>query len=174
MMNKGLEYIEARWLFNATADEMEVIIHPQSIIHSMVRYIDGSVIAQMGNPDMRTPIAETMAYPHRTFSGVAPLDFYQLNGLTFLAPDYQRYPCLKLAIEAFAAGQYATTAMNAANEVAVQAFLDRQIKFTDIAKLNQAVVEQMPSQQIKQIDDVLEVDRAAREYAQQQLAHWSH
>lgn len=174
MMNKGLEYIEARWLFNATADEMEVIIHPQSIIHSMVRYIDGSVIAQMGNPDMRTPIAETMAYPHRTFSGVAPLDFYQLNGLTFLAPDYQRYPCLRLAIEAFAAGQYATTAMNAANEVAVQAFLDRQIKFTDIAKLNQAVVEQMPSQQIKQIDDVLEVDRAAREYARQQLAHWSH
>ena len=174
MMNKGLEYIEARWLFNATADEMEVIIHPQSIIHSMVRYIDGSVIAQMGNPDMRTPIAETMAYPHRTFSGVAPLDFYQLNGLTFLAPDYQRYPCLKLAIEAFAAGQYATTAMNAANEVAVQAFLDRHIKFTDIAKLNQAVVEQMPSQQIKQIDDVLEVDRAAREYARQRLAHWSH
>ena len=173
MMNKGLEYIEARWLFNATADEIEVIIHPQSIIHSMVRYIDGSVIAQMGNPDMRTPIAETMAYPKRIISGVAPLDFYQLNGLTFLAPDYQRYPCLKLAIDAFAAGQYATTAMNAANEIAVQAFLDRQIKFTDIAKLNQAVVEQIQPQLIKQIDDVLDVDRVARECAQKQLAHWS-
>ncbi|URL02500.1 1-deoxy-D-xylulose-5-phosphate reductoisomerase [Avibacterium sp. 20-126] len=162
MMNKGLEYIEARWLFNATADEMEVIIHPQSIIHSMVRYIDGSVIAQMGNPDMRTPIAETMAYPQRTFAGVAPLDFYQLNGLTFLQPDYQRYPCLKLAIDAFAAGQYATTAMNAANEISVEAFLNRQIKFTDIAFVNQQVVENITPQQIQSIDDVLEVDKKAR------------
>ena len=152
---------------------MEVIIHPQSIIHSMVRYIDGSVIAQMGNPDMRTPIAETMAHPNRIISGVASLDFYQLNGLTFLAPDYQRYPCLKLAMDAFAAGQYATTAMNAANEIAVQAFLERQIKFTDIAKLNQAVVEQIQPQLIKQIDDVLDVDRMARECAQKQLVHWS-
>ncbi|MCW9710054.1 1-deoxy-D-xylulose-5-phosphate reductoisomerase [Avibacterium sp. 21-586] len=167
MMNKGLEYIEARWLFNASADEMEVIIHPQSIIHSMVRYIDGSVIAQMGNPDMRTPIAETMAYPQRTFAGVAPLDFYQLNGLTFLAPDYQRYPCLKLAIDAFAAGQYATTAMNAANEISVEAFLNRQIKFTDIAKVNTQVVEKISPQQIQSIDDVLEVDKKARTLAWQ-------
>ncbi|MFZ7187388.1 1-deoxy-D-xylulose-5-phosphate reductoisomerase [Avibacterium avium] len=167
MMNKGLEYIEARWLFNASADEMEVIIHPQSIIHSMVRYIDGSVIAQMGNPDMRTPIAETMAYPQRTFAGVAPLDFYQLNGLTFLAPDYQRYPCLKLAIDAFAAGQYATTAMNAANEISVEAFLNRQIKFTDIAKVNAQVVEKISPQQIQSIDDVLDVDKKARALAWQ-------
>ncbi|POY43865.1 1-deoxy-D-xylulose-5-phosphate reductoisomerase [Avibacterium gallinarum] len=167
MMNKGLEYIEARWLFNASADEMEVIIHPQSIIHSMVRYIDGSVIAQMGNPDMRTPIAETMAYPQRTFAGVAPLDFYQLNGLTFLAPDYQRYPCLKLAIDAFAAGQYATTAMNAANEISVEAFLNRQIKFTDIAKVNTQVVEKISPQQIQSIDDVLDVDKNARSLAWQ-------
>ncbi|CAM3813050.1 1-deoxy-D-xylulose-5-phosphate reductoisomerase [Avibacterium gallinarum] len=167
MMNKGLEYIEARWLFNASADEMEVIIHPQSIIHSMVRYIDGSVIAQMGNPDMRTPIAETMAYPQRTFAGVAPLDFYQLNGLTFLAPDYQRYPCLKLAIDAFAAGQYATTAMNAANEISVEAFLNRQIKFTDIAKVNTQVVEKISPQQIQSIDDVLDVDKKARALAWQ-------
>ncbi|MFZ7316401.1 1-deoxy-D-xylulose-5-phosphate reductoisomerase [Avibacterium avium] len=167
MMNKGLEYIEARWLFNASADEMEVIIHPQSIIHSMVRYIDGSVIAQMGNPDMRTPIAETMAYPQRTFAGVAPLDFYQLNGLTFLAPDYQRYPCLKLAIDAFAAGQYATTAMNAANEISVEAFLNRQIKFTDIAKVNTQVVEKISPQQIQSIDDVLDVDKNARALAWQ-------
>ena len=169
MMNKGLEYIEARWLFNATADEMEVIIHPQSIIHSMVRYIDGSVIAQMGNPDMRTPIAETMAYPNRISSGVAPLDFYQLNGLTFLAPDYQRYPCLKLAMDAFAAGQYATTGMNAANEIAVQAFLERQIKFTDIAKVNQYVVESFQAQLIHCIDDVLEVDSKARESAKKYI-----
>ncbi|MEE6075956.1 1-deoxy-D-xylulose-5-phosphate reductoisomerase [Avibacterium paragallinarum] len=167
MMNKGLEYIEARWLFNASADEMEVIIHPQSIIHSMVRYIDGSVIAQMGNPDMRTPIAETMAYPQRTFAGVASLDFYQLNGLTFLAPDYHRYPCLKLAIDAFAAGQYATTAMNAANEISVEAFLNRQIKFTDIAKVNAQVVEKISPQQIQSIDDVLEVDKNARALAWQ-------
>lgn len=165
MMNKGLEYIEARWLFNASADEMEVIIHPQSIIHSMVRYVDGSVIAQMGNPDMRTPIAETMAYPHRTFAGVSPLDFYKLNGLTFLEPDYQRYPNLKLAIDAFAAGQYATTAMNAANEIAVEAFLSRQIKFTDIAKVNAAVVEQISPQAICCIEDVLDVDCRARELA---------
>ncbi|WP_424407459.1 1-deoxy-D-xylulose-5-phosphate reductoisomerase [Pasteurella sp. PK-2025] len=165
MMNKGLEYIEARWLFNASADEMEVIVHPQSIIHSMVRYIDGSVIAQMGNPDMRTPIAETMAYPQRIFAGVEPLDFYQLNGLTFIAPDYQRYPCLKLAMDAFHAGQYATTAMNAANEIAVDSFLHSQIKFTDIAKVNQKVVEAIQPQNMTCIDDVLAVDKKARELA---------
>ncbi|TCP94964.1 1-deoxy-D-xylulose 5-phosphate reductoisomerase [Cricetibacter osteomyelitidis] len=167
MMNKGLEYIEARWLFNASADEMEVIIHPQSIIHSMVRYMDGSVIAQMGNPDMRTPIAETMAYPHRTFAGVEPLDFFRIKELTFLEPDYQRYPCLKLAMDAFAAGQYATTAMNAANEIAVEAFLNRRIKFTQIAKVNQMTVEKTPSQAIQSIDDVLAVDKNARELAKQ-------
>ena len=165
MMNKGLEYIEARWLFNASADEMEVIIHPQSIIHSMVRYVDGSVIAQMGNPDMRTPIAETMAYPNRTVSGVEPLDFFKIKELTFIEPDFNRYPNLKLAIDAFAEGQYATTAMNAANEIAVQAFLDGYIKFTDIAKINQASVEQMPSFIISSIDDVLAVDKQARELA---------
>lgn len=173
MMNKGLEYIEARWLFNARADQMEVIIHPQSIIHSMVRYIDGSVIAQMGNPDMRTPIAETMAYPHRTFAGVEPLDFYQLSGLTFMAPDYQRYPCLKLAIDAFAAGQYATTALNAANEIAVAAFLNEQIPFTAIAQLNQQVITKIPSQSINSIDDVLALDQQARQYAQQAILNFS-
>ncbi|UAX41493.1 1-deoxy-D-xylulose-5-phosphate reductoisomerase [Pasteurella canis] len=165
MMNKGLEYIEARWLFNAKADEMEVIIHPQSIIHSMVRYIDGSVIAQMGNPDMRTPIAETMAYPNRIFAGVEPLDFYQLNGLTFIQPDYQRYPCLKLAIDAFAAGQYATTAMNAANEIAVESFLNYQIKFNEIAQVNQQVVDNIVPQKITCVEDVLDVDQKARELA---------
>lgn len=165
MMNKGLEYIEARWLFNASAEEMEVIIHPQSIIHSMVRYVDGSVIAQMGNPDMRTPIAETMAYPHRTFAGVEPLDFFKVKELTFIEPDFNRYPNLKLAIDAFAVGQYATTAMNATNEIAVQAFLDRQISFMDIAKINLKTIEKISPYTIQNIDDVLEIDAQAREIA---------
>ncbi|OBW92860.1 1-deoxy-D-xylulose-5-phosphate reductoisomerase [Gallibacterium salpingitidis] len=169
MMNKGLEYIEARWLFNASAEQMEIIIHPQSIIHSMVRYIDGSVIAQMGNPDMRTPIAETMSYPQRIVSGVAPLDFTQLSELTFMTPDFQRYPNLKLAIEAFDAGQYATTAMNAANEVAVAAFLQEQIKFTQIAELNRFVVEKIPSRVITSVEDVLAVDKIARELANDRI-----
>ncbi|HHF3605550.1 1-deoxy-D-xylulose-5-phosphate reductoisomerase [Haemophilus influenzae] len=165
MMNKGLEYIEARWLFNASAEEMEVIIHPQSIIHSMVRYVDGSVIAQMGNPDMRTPIAETMAYPHRTFAGVEPLDFFKIKELTFIEPDFNRYPNLKLAIDAFSVGQYATTAMNATNEIAVQAFLDRQISFMDIAKINLKTIEKISPYTIQNIDDVLEIDAQAREIA---------
>ncbi len=169
MMNKGLEYIEARWLFNASAEQMEIIIHPQSIIHSMVRYIDGSVIAQMGNPDMRTPIAETMSYPKRIVSGVAPLDFTKIAELTFIEPDFQRYPNLKLAIEAFAAGQYATTAMNAANEVAVAAFLQQRLKFTQIAEINRFVVEKIPSQAINSVDDVLAVDKIAREIANDRI-----
>ena len=136
MMNKGLEYIEARWLFNASASQMEVLIHPQSVIHSMVRYQDGSVLAQLGEPDMRTPIAHTMAWPNRVNSGVKPLDFCKLSALTFAAPDYDRYPCLKLAMEAFEQGQAATTALNAANEITVAAFLAQQIRFTDIAALN--------------------------------------
>lgn len=167
MMNKGLEYIEARWLFNATAEEMEIIIHPQSIIHSMVRYIDGSVIAQMGNPDMCTPIAHTMAYPNRINAGVPPLDFFKLKELTFIEPDFARYPNLKLAIEAFAEGQYATTAMNAANEVAVEAFLNEQIRFTDIVNVNRTVVENIAPIQVSEIADVLHIDRLARELAKQ-------
>ncbi|OOF67844.1 1-deoxy-D-xylulose-5-phosphate reductoisomerase [Rodentibacter caecimuris] len=170
MMNKGLEYIEARWLFNASVEEMEVIIHPQSIIHSMVRYVDGSVIAQMGNPDMRTPIAATMAYPSRNFAGVEPLDFFKLKELTFIEPDFARYPNLKLAIDAFAAGQYATTAMNAANEMAVEAFLNHRIKFTDIVKINTETVAHIPSRQISCIDDVLNVDRVARDYAERLIS----
>lgn len=118
MMNKGLEYIEARWLFNASAEQMEVLIHPQSVIHSMVRYQDGSVLAQLGEPDMRTPIAHTMGWPKRLNSGVKPLDFCQLSHLSFSAPDYGRYPCLKLAMEAFDVGQAATTTLNATGEEA--------------------------------------------------------
>ncbi len=167
MMNKGLEYIEARWLFNASAEEMEIIIHPQSIIHSMVRYIDGSVIAQMGNPDMCTPIAHTMAYPNRIHAGVAPLDFFKLKELTFIEPDFARYPNLKLAIDAFAEGQYATTAMNAANEIAVEAFLNDQIRFTDIVNINRTVVENIAPITIREIADVLHIDKLARELAKQ-------
>ncbi|HDL5930093.1 TPA: 1-deoxy-D-xylulose-5-phosphate reductoisomerase [Mannheimia haemolytica] len=167
MMNKGLEYIEARWLFNATAEEMDIIIHPQSIIHSMVRYIDGSVIAQMGNPDMCTPIAHTMAYPNRINAGVPPLDFFKLKELTFIEPDFARYPNLKLAIEAFAEGQYATTAMNAANEIAVEAFLNEQIRFTDIVNVNGTVVENIAPIQVSEIADVLHIDKLARELAKQ-------
>ncbi|WP_303820112.1 1-deoxy-D-xylulose-5-phosphate reductoisomerase [Actinobacillus minor] len=167
MMNKGLEYIEARWLFNASAEEMEIIIHPQSIIHSMVRYIDGSVIAQMGNPDMCTPIAHTMAYPNRIHAGVAPLDFFKLKELTFIEPDFARYPNLKLAIDAFAEGQYATTAMNAANEIAVEAFLNEQICFTDIVNINRTVVENIAPITIREIADVLHIDKLARELAKQ-------
>ncbi len=167
MMNKGLEYIEARWLFNASADEMEIIIHPQSIIHSMVCYIDGSVIAQMGNPDMCTPIAHTMAYPNRINSGVAPLDFFKLKELTFIEPDFARYPNLKLAIDAFAEGQYATTAMNAANEVAVEAFLNERIRFIDIVNVNRTVVESIAPIKVQEIADVLHIDKLARELAEQ-------
>ncbi|EEY10516.1 1-deoxy-D-xylulose 5-phosphate reductoisomerase [Mannheimia haemolytica serotype A2 str. OVINE] len=167
MMNKGLEYIEARWLFNATAEEMDIIIHPQSIIHSMVRYIDGSVIAQMGNPDMCTPIAHTMAYPNRINAGVPPLDFFKLKELIFIEPDFARYPNLKLAIEAFAEGQYATTAMNAANEIAVEAFLNEQIRFTDIVNVNRTVVENIAPIQVSEIADVLHIDKLARELAKQ-------
>ncbi|WP_333855509.1 1-deoxy-D-xylulose-5-phosphate reductoisomerase [Leclercia sp.] len=171
MMNKGLEYIEARWLFNASAAQMEVLIHPQSVIHSMVRYRDGSVMAQLGEPDMRTPIAHTMAWPNRVVSGVKPLDFCKLSALTFSAPDYQRYPCLKLAMEAFEQGQAATTALNAANEVAVAAFLEQRIRFTDIAALNLSVLEAIDLREPQSVDDVLTVDAKARLTAQKAVTH---
>lgn len=145
MMNKGLEYIEAKWLFNASKEQLKVLIHPQSVIHSMVQYTDGSVLAQMGQPDMATPIAVAMAYPDRVCSGVPPLDFSTLSELTFLDVDYQRYPCLQLAIEACYEGQFATTIINAANEIAVDAFLNQQICFTDIATINEKVLSKVCS-----------------------------
>ncbi|WP_434356516.1 1-deoxy-D-xylulose-5-phosphate reductoisomerase [Parasalinivibrio latis] len=170
MMNKGLEYIEARWLFNASREQLKVVIHPQSVIHSMVQYRDGSVLAQMGQPDMRTPIANAMAYPERIVAGVAPLDFTQLGELTFLAPDFARYPCLKLAIDACYTGQAATTTLNAANEVAVAAFLAGKIRFTQIAEVNAAVLEHAPIESADSLDWLLEVDRMARVYATEQVA----
>ncbi|MBK4714043.1 MULTISPECIES: 1-deoxy-D-xylulose-5-phosphate reductoisomerase [Tenebrionibacter/Tenebrionicola group] len=162
MMNKGLEYIEARWLFNASAQQMEVLIHPQSVIHSMVRYRDGSVLAQLGEPDMRTPIAHAMGYPARVNAGAKALDFCQMGSLSFMAPDFERYPCLKLAMTAFDRGQAATTALNAANEIAVGAFLAGRIRFTDIAALNAAVLDETDARQPQSVEDVLAVDRAAR------------
>lgn len=167
MMNKGLEYIEARWLFNASREQMEVIIHPQSVIHSMVQYKDGSVLAQMGLPDMRTPIACAMSYPERVDAGVAPLDFSKVGEFTFLAPDFNRYPCLKLAMDACYTGQAATTALNAANEEAVAAFLNNQLRFTDIAKVNNQVLDLAPMAEPADLESVLELDTMARVMARE-------
>ncbi|WP_052285407.1 1-deoxy-D-xylulose-5-phosphate reductoisomerase [Kluyvera genomosp. 1] len=172
MMNKGLEYIEARWLFNASAQQMEVLIHPQSVIHSMVRYQDGSVLAQLGEPDMRTPIANTMGWPHRVVSGAKPLDFCKMGTLSFSEPDYARYPCLKLAMEAFEQGQAATTALNAANEIAVAAFLGGQIRFTDIAAVNLAVLEHLELSEPQSVEAVMEMDARARKEASVQAKHF--
>lgn len=173
MMNKGLEYIEARWLFNASAAQMEVLIHPQSVIHSMVRYRDGSVLAQLGEPDMRTPIAHAMAWPARVASGVGHLDFCKVGALTFSEPDYQRYPCLKLAMDAFETGQAATTALNAANEISVAAFLDNRLKFTDIAAVNSEVLARMSLAEPGSVEEVLAIDAAAREMAHKKASHFA-
>jgi 1-deoxy-D-xylulose-5-phosphate reductoisomerase len=173
MMNKGLEYIEARWLFNASAAQMEVILHPQSVIHSMVRYCDGSVLAQLGSPDMRTPIAHSMAWPARIHAGVTPLDFTRMSALTFSEPDFGRYPCLKLAIDACEAGQAATTTLNAANEIAVAAFLNQRIRFTDIAALNSAVLSSQHGQEPDSVDAVIEIDRMARAAATEMLPRFT-
>lgn len=169
MMNKGLEYIEAKWLFNAHQDEIKILIHPQSIVHSMVSYIDGSVIAELGNPDMCTPIASALSYPKRIYSGVKPLDFTKLAALTFFEPDFERYPCLKLAIEASKAGQVATTTLNAANEIAVEAFLNHRILFTQIAELVAETLSQLTEKEPETIEEVNEIDQLARELAQKQL-----
>ena len=165
MMNKGLELIEACWLFGLKSDEVQVVLHPQSIIHSMVQYLDGSVLAQLGNPDMRTPIAHGLAYPRRIDSGVKALDFSQLMDFSFCLPDYSRYPNLRLAMQACEAGQYASTALNAANEVAVEAFLQGKITFTEIAVVNEKVLLQLESQQLHSIDAVLDLDASVRRLA---------
>lgn len=162
MMNKGLEYIEAKWLFNTKPEQLEVIIHPQSIIHSMVQYQDGSVISQMGNPDMRIPIAHVMGGEQRISSGAQPFDFFNATPFTFVKPDYQRYPCLKLAIQACYQGQHATTSLNAANEVAVQAFLDKQIGFLEISSTVEQVLNNSAAEQITCLEQLLEVDKLAR------------
>ena len=170
MMNKGLEFIEAKWLFNVEAEDIQVVLHPQSTIHSMVQYKDGSVIAQMGNPDMRTPIAHALSFPDRIESGVAPLDFFNTTSFEFQSVDFNRYPNLKLAIEACKQGQAACTALNAANEIAVAAFLDEKIKFTDIYKINETSVKKFVSQKVDNINEVIALDKQARSFAQTLLA----
>lgn len=166
MMNKGLEVIEAHWLFGASADQIEVVIHPQSVIHSMVSYVDGSVLAQLGNPDMRTPIAHALAYPERISSGVTAVDLVQIGQLAFHKPDFVRFPCLKLAYEALVAGGTAPAILNAANEVAVQSFLDGRIGFRAIDRLIARVMDALPHEEVTDIDGLLAQDRRAREVAQ--------
>ena len=170
MMNKGLELIEAHWLFNCPPDKLEVVIHPQSVIHSMVRYRDGSVLAQLGNPDMRTPIAYCLGLPERIDSGVGDLDFDALSALTFQKPDFDRFPCLKLAYEAMNAGGAAPCVLNAANEAAVAAFLDGQIKFTDIAKTVAHCLAQDFSDGLGNIENLLAQDAVTRRQAQEFIA----
>ena len=162
MMNKGLEVIEAHWLFNAPADAIQVVVHPQSVVHSLVQYVDGSVLAQLGNPDMRTPIAHALAYPERIEAGVEPLDLVKVATLNFMAPDFVRFPCLALAYQALRAGGTAPAVMNAANEVAVAAFLDRQIPFLAIPRLIEDVLAALPVYAVNTLDDVLDADAAAR------------
>lgn len=166
MMNKGLEFIEAHWLFGVAPDDIEVVLHPQSTIHSMVQYIDGSVIAQLGNPDMRTPIAHGLAFPERIESGVSNLDFTQLRDFSFSSPCPKRYPNLNLAIQACREGQAATTQLNAANEIAVDAFLNHKIRFSDIAEINQRALNQLEPMAVSSIQHILEIDQMARDVSQ--------
>mgnify|MGYP000961383796 CR=1 FL=1 len=185
MMNKGLELIEACHLFDLDESQINVVIHPQSIIHSMVEYCDGSFLAQMGSPDMRTPIAHALAYPNRINAGVKSLDLYELSALEFIKPDLQKFACLKLAREAMQSGQAATIALNAANEVAVEAFIKEQVSLTDIALINGRVLDTMHQQDsvtsdkkvnadsfsghIKTLEDILAIDKLARIQAQQEV-----
>lgn len=167
MMNKGLEVIEACWLFDLAPQDIQVVVHPQSVIHSMVEYVDGSVLAQMGNPDMRTPIAHALAWPDRIDSGVASLDLFEIARLDFEQPDFERFPCLQLAYDVVAAGGVMPAVLNAANEVSVDAFLSGRIPFTAIPLLNQAVMESAEQMQPQSIEHLLEVDQRSRRRAEQ-------
>lgn len=169
MMNKGLEVIEARWLFNMSADKIDIVVHPQSVIHSMVEYADGSILAQLGNPDMRTPIAHCLAYPERIESGVAPLDLFSIGRLDFRAPDFERFPCLQLAYAALKAGGTAPAILNAANEVGVAAFLQRRLSFLAIPRLIDAVFDAVAAGSANELADVLAADSAARRFAESLL-----
>jgi 1-deoxy-D-xylulose-5-phosphate reductoisomerase len=170
MMNKGLEVIEARWLFNATPEQIKVVVHPQSVVHSMVQYVDGSVLAQLGNPDMRTPIAHAMAWPERHGSGVASLDLFEIARLDFEEPDTQRFPCLRLAFDAVAAAGVAPAVLNAANEVAVDAFLNNQLAFVRIPEIIEMVLMQNIEGDLDSVDGLMAIDQAARA-ATEQLLH---
>jgi len=170
MMNKGLELIEACWLFDAKPSQVEVVIHPQSVIHSLVDYVDGSVLAQLGNPDMRTPIANALAWPERIDSGVAPLDLFAVARLDFEAPDEERFPCLRLARQAAEAGNSAPAMLNAANEVAVAAFLDGRVRYLEIASIIEEVLNLEPVVALDNLDAVFAADATARTLAGQWLS----
>lgn len=167
MMNKGLEVIEAHWLFGASADQIEVVVHPQSIVHSLVEYVDGSVLAQLGNPDMRTPIAYALGYPERIEAGVGSMDLVRIGSLQFEAPDLERFPCLGLAYDALRRGGAAPAVLNAANEVAVQAFLDRRMPFMAIPEMIRHVLATLEPGRGDTLEQVQEADRAARRAATQ-------
>lgn len=167
LMNKGLEVIEAYWLFNASPEQIEVVVHPQSVIHSMVEYIDGSVLAQLGNPDMRTPIAYALGFPERLESGVGSLDLFKIARLDFELPDMQRFPCLRLAFDALRMGGTASTILNAANEIAVEAFLKQKIGFMDIPQMIEYVLTHSQIEEVVDIDTVIQADKLARIEAQQ-------
>jgi len=171
MMNKGLEVIEAHWLFGVGLDDIEVVVHPQSVIHSMVSYLDGSVLAQLGNPDMRTPIAHALAYPDRIASGVEPLDVFEVAKLEFEKPDFQRFPCLKLCYEAIRMGGAASIILNAANEIAVAAFLKNEITYMDISSLIEQTLENMSiNEDVASIENILAVDNQARNTVNESIA----
>jgi 1-deoxy-D-xylulose-5-phosphate reductoisomerase len=165
MMNKGLEVIEAHWLFGVPREAIEVVIHPESVVHSLVEYVDGSVLAQLGNPDMRTPIAFALAYPERIGAGVDPLELARHGSLTFEAPDRERFPCLGLAYDALGAAGTAPAVLNAANEVAVAAFLEGRARFTDIASACAEALARLPSRPVRSLDDALAADAEARAVA---------
>lgn len=165
LMNKGLEFIEACWLFNCDADQVEVVVHPESVIHSMVSYVDGSVLAQMGNPDMRTPIAYGLAWPKRLNSGVKPLDLFEVAQLNFEKPDTNRFPCLALAKQSFKEGGCAPAILNAANEVAVDAFLTEKISFLGIAQVVEGTLNEVNNLNSESLENILYADKTAREYA---------
>lgn len=171
MMNKGLEVIEARWLFNACPEQIEVVIHPQSIVHSMVEYLDGSVLAQLSNPDMRTPIAHSLAYPERVEAGVSWLELAKIGQLTFEAPDFARFPCLKLAYQALESGGAAPAILNAANEIAVAAFLDRRIPYLGIAASLEAVLGRLAGRPAESLEDLMAADAEARRETESWIAN---
>ena len=171
MMNKGLEVIEAHWLFGVAVDDIEVVVHPQSVIHSMVSYADGSVLAQLGKPDMRTPIAHALAFPDRINSGVEPLDIFEVAKLEFEKPDLQRFPCLRLCYEAMRMGGAASIILNAANEISVAAFLDNKIAYTDIPELIEQTLESITiAQDVTNIENILAVDDQARNIVNEHLS----
>jgi 1-deoxy-D-xylulose-5-phosphate reductoisomerase len=169
MMNKGLEMIEAHWLFGVPRERIEIVVHPESVVHSLVEYVDGSVLAQLGHPDMRTPIAQALAFPDRVDTGVAELDLVGLAALNFSAPDHERFPCLALAAAALGAGGTAPAILNAANEVAVAAFLDSRIRYTDIAPACTEALARVPARPVHTLDDAIAADVEARAVARSWL-----